>query len=157
MNHLGASLDPHAAFLLNRGLKTLALRVRQQNQSALTIARFLESHAAVAKVNYPGLETHPRHHRARELFEGFGGMLSFELKGSVERADAFLRNTNIPIVAPSLGGVETLLTRPRTTSHAGMSAQDRKRLGITDELIRMSVGIEATDELLEDLAQALQQ
>jgi cystathionine beta-lyase/cystathionine gamma-synthase len=157
MNHLGASLDPHAAFLLNRGLKTLALRVRQQNQSALTIARFLESHAAVAKVNYPGLETHPRHHRARELFEGFGGMLSFELKGSVERADAFLRNTNIPIVAPSLGGVETLLTRPRTTSHAGMSAQDRKRLGITDELIRMSVGIEATDELLEDLAQALRQ
>jgi cystathionine beta-lyase/cystathionine gamma-synthase len=156
MNHLGGSLDPHAAFLLNRGLKTLALRVRHQNRSALTIARFLERHAAVAKVNYPGLETHPRHQRARELFEGFGGMLSFELKGSVERADAFLRNANIPIVAPSLGGVETLLTRPRTTSHAGMSAQDRKRLGITDELIRMSVGIEATDELLEDLAQALQ-
>lgn len=157
MNHLGGSLDPHAAFLLNRGLKTLALRVRQQNHSALTIARFLESHAALAKVNYPGLETHPRHQRARELFEGFGGMLSFELNGSVERAEAFLHKTKIPIVAPSLGGVETLLTRPRTTSHAGMSPQDRKRLGISDELIRMSVGIEATDELIEDLAQALEQ
>jgi cystathionine beta-lyase/cystathionine gamma-synthase len=157
MNHLGGSLDPHAAFLLNRGLKTLALRVRHQNQSALTIARFLESHAAVAKVNYPGIESHPRHLRARELFEGFGGVLSFELKGLTERAEQFLHSTKIPIIAPSLGGVETLLTRPRTTSHAGLSAEDRQRLGISDQLIRMSVGIEATDELLEDLAQALQQ
>jgi cystathionine beta-lyase/cystathionine gamma-synthase len=157
MNHLGGSLDPHAAYLLHRGLKTLPLRVRHQNQSALTIAKFLESHAQVGKVNYAGLESHPRHQRARELFEGFGGVLSFELTGSAQRADHFLRSTRIPIIAPSLGGVETLLTRPVTTSHAGMSAADRKRLGITDTLIRMSVGVEATDELLEDLAQALQQ
>jgi cystathionine beta-lyase/cystathionine gamma-synthase len=156
LNHLGGSLDPHAAYLLHRGLKTLGLRVRHQNQSALTIAKFLESHAEVAKVNYAGLESHPRHQRARELFEGFGGVLSFELKGSTQRADDFLHRTKIPIVAPSLGGVETLLTRPVTTSHAGMSASDRKRLGISDTLIRMSVGVEATDELLEDLAQALQ-
>jgi cystathionine beta-lyase/cystathionine gamma-synthase len=157
MNHLGGSLDPHAAYLLHRGLKTLPLRVRHQNQSALTIAKFLESHAQVGRVNYAGLESHPRHQRARELFEGFGGVLSFELTGSAQRADHFLRSTRIPIIAPSLGGVETLLTRPVTTSHAGMSAADRKRLGITDTLIRMSVGVEATDELLEDLAQALQQ
>jgi cystathionine beta-lyase/cystathionine gamma-synthase len=131
--------------------------VRHQNQSALTIAKFLESHAQVAKVNYAGLESHPRHQRARELFEGFGGVLSFELTGSTQRAERFLHSTRIPIIAPSLGGVETLLTRPVTTSHASISAADRKRLGITDALIRMSVGIEATDELLEDLAQALQQ
>jgi cystathionine beta-lyase/cystathionine gamma-synthase len=155
MNHLGGSLDPHAAYLLHRGLKTLALRVRQQNQSALTLARFLESRTEVVKVNYAGLESHPGHQRARELFAGFGGVLSFELQGSTQRAESFLHSTRIPIIAPSLGGVETLLTRPVTTSHAGLSAQDRQRLGISDTLIRMSVGVEAVEELQEDLAQAL--
>jgi cystathionine beta-lyase/cystathionine gamma-synthase len=155
MNHLGGSMDPHAAFLLQRGLKTLALRVRHQNHSALAIAKFLASHAAVARVNYPGLESHPRHQRARELFEGYGGMLSFELDGSTERAEQFMRRVQIPIVAASLGGVETLLIRPAVSSHAGMSAEQRRQLGISDRLIRMSVGIEATDELMEDLAQAL--
>jgi cystathionine beta-lyase/cystathionine gamma-synthase len=155
MNHLGGSMDPHAAFLLQRGLKTLALRVRHQNQSALAIAKFLAGHAAVARVNYPGLESHPRHQRARELFEGYGGMLSFELDGSTERAEQFMRRVQIPIVAASLGGVETLLMRPAVSSHAGMSADQRRQLGISDRLIRMSVGIEATDELMDDLAQAL--
>jgi cystathionine beta-lyase/cystathionine gamma-synthase len=155
LNHLGGSLDPHAAFLLNRGLKTLALRVRFQNQSTLAIARFLASHPAIARVNYPGLETHPRHRRARELFEGFGGVLSFELKGSADRTEAFLKRTTLPAIAPSLGGVESLLTRPATSSHAGLSRDDRLRLGITDNLIRMSVGIEATEEILEDLQRAL--
>jgi len=156
VNHLGGSMDPHAVFLLQRGIKTLALRVRQQNQTALTIARFLASHPAVASVNYPGLESHRRHQRARELFEGCGGVLSFELKGSTERAEQFMHATRIPIVAPSLGGVESLLTRPATTSHAGLSPEDRLRLGIGDTLIRMSVGIEATEELVQDLAQALE-
>jgi cystathionine beta-lyase/cystathionine gamma-synthase len=156
MNHLGGSMDPHAVFLLQRGIKTLALRVRQQNHSALMIARFLANHPAVASVNYPGLESHPRHERARELFEGCGGMLSFELKGSTERAQRFIHATRIPIVAPSLGGVESLLTRPATTSHAGLSPEARLRLGIGDTLIRMSVGIEATEELVDDLAQALE-
>jgi cystathionine beta-lyase/cystathionine gamma-synthase len=156
MNHLGGSMDPHAAWLLYRGLKTLALRVRQQNQSALEIAGFLKQHPAVAQVNYAGLESHAQHQRARELFSGFGGVLSFELEGSTERAEQFMHRTQIPIVAPSLGGVETLLTRPAVTSHAGMSSQSRQRLGISDHLIRMSVGIEATDELIEDLAQALE-
>jgi cystathionine beta-lyase/cystathionine gamma-synthase len=155
LNHLGGSLDPHAAYLLQRGVKTLGLRVRHQNQSALTIAKFLESHEEVVKVHYAGLESHPRHQRARELFAGFGGVLSFELKGGAARAETFIHRTSIPVVAPSLGGVETLLTRPVTTSHAGLSAADRQRLGISDSLIRMSVGVEATDELLEDLAQAL--
>jgi cystathionine beta-lyase/cystathionine gamma-synthase len=136
-------------------MKTLALRVRYQNQSALRIAQFLEKHHAVARVNYPGLESHPRHQRARELFDGFSGMLSFELKGGMEAADKFMQRAAIPIVAPSLGGVETLVTRPATTSHAGLSREDRERLGISDGLVRVSVGIEATDELIEDFDQAL--
>jgi cystathionine beta-lyase/cystathionine gamma-synthase len=155
LNHLGGSLDPHAAFLLHRGLKTLAVRMHYQNESALKVAHFLESHPAVTQVNYPGLESHPRHHRARELFEGFSGMLSFELKGEVEAAERFIRKTTLATVAPSLGGIETLVTRPATTSHAGMAPEDRRRLGITDGLIRVSIGIEATEDLLEDFEQAL--
>lgn len=155
LDHLGGSLDPHACFLLHRGMKTLALRVRYQNESALKIARFLHNHPAMAKVNYPGLESHPQHSRARELFDGFGGMLSFELKGSTDMADRFMKSTRLPIKAPSLGGVETLLTRPVKTSHSGMSPEDRKALGITDGLIRMSVGIENPDDIIEDFDQAL--
>lgn len=155
LNHLGGTLDPHAAWLLERGLKTLALRVRQQNQSALMIAKFLSGHSAVRRVNYPGLSTHPSHARAQELFEGFGGMLSFELAGDVEHTEAFMHRTRIPVIAASLGGVETLLTRPATTSHSGMTPEQRHEAGISDSLVRMSVGIEATDELIDDLAQAL--
>ncbi len=153
--HLGGSLDPHAAFLLHRGMKTLALRVRHQNASALAIARHLERHAAIARVNYPGLESHPRHARAQKLFGGFGGMLSFELRGGLEAADRLLDRLELPISAPSLGGVESLITRPATTSHSGMSRQDRAKLGIGDALVRLSVGIEATDDLIADFEQAL--
>jgi len=155
LNHLGGCLDPHACFLLHRGLKTLAVRMRYQNESALKIARFLEAHPEVVKVNYPGLESHPRHQRARELFDGFSGMMSFELRGGIKAAERFLKNITIPIVAPSLGGVETLITRPATTSHSGMSQEDRLALGISDGLIRLSVGIEATEDLIEDCEQAL--
>ena len=150
LDHLGGSLDPHAAFLLHRGMKTLALRVRFQNESALAIARFLEAHPAVERVNYPGLETYHRHGRARELFDGFSGVMSFELKGGVEEAQEFISRTTLPISAPSLGGVETLITRPATTSHSGMPAEDRRRLGISDRLIRLSVGIEATGDIIQD-------
>jgi cystathionine beta-lyase/cystathionine gamma-synthase len=155
LNHLGGSLDPHAAFLLHRGMKTLAVRMRCQNESGLKVAQFLEEHPSVAGVNYPGLKTHPQHKRARELFEGFGGVLSFELKGGVEAAERFIRRTTLPIAAPSLGGIETLITRPVTTSHSGLSPEYRKKLGITDSLIRISLGIEATEELIEDFNQAL--
>jgi cystathionine beta-lyase/cystathionine gamma-synthase len=157
LNHLGGTLDPHACFLLHRGIKTLAVRVRQQNQSALRIAQFLESHGAVRKVNYPGLESHPGHQRARELFDGFGGMLSFELVGGVEAADRFISRTTLPTLAPSLGGVESLITRPATTSHSGLSPEERMAAGISDGLIRLSVGIESTDDLIEDFDRALGQ
>jgi cystathionine beta-lyase/cystathionine gamma-synthase len=153
--HLGGSLNPHACFLLHRGMKTLALRVRYQNQSALQIARFLANHPAVARVNYPGLESHPRHQRACRLFDGFSGMLSFELGAGVEGARRLIRNASLPVVAPSLGGVETLITRPATTSHVAISAAERKELGISDGLIRLSVGLESTEDLIEDLDQAM--
>jgi cystathionine beta-lyase/cystathionine gamma-synthase len=155
MNHLGGCMDPHAVFLLNRGLMTLALRIRHQNQSTLRIAQFLQGHRAVAKVNYAGLESHPRHARARKLFAGFGGVLSFELRGSEEQANQLMAKVALPAVAPSLGGIRSLITRPAITSHAGLSREERLRAGISDGLIRLSIGIEDTDDLLEDLEQAL--
>jgi cystathionine beta-lyase/cystathionine gamma-synthase len=153
--HLGGSLDPHACFLLQRGMKTLALRVRHQNHSAQKLAETLAAHPAVDRVNYPGLPYQPGHGRARELLEGFGGMVSFELKGGLAAAERFMRRVTVPIVAPSLGGVETLVTRPAITSHAGMSAEERKAAGISDSLIRLSVGIEDTRDLIDDFENAL--
>jgi len=155
LNHLGGTLDPHACFLLHRGIKTLAVRMRHHNASALELARFLERHPAVAKVAHPGLESHPRHARAREFFDGTSGMLSFEPRGGVAAAESFLKRVRIPISAPSLGGVESLVTRPATTSHRGMSPADRERLGITDSLVRVSVGLEASEDLMADFARAL--
>lgn len=155
LNHLGGTLDPHACFLLHRGMKTLAVRVRYQNDSALKIAQFLERYPAVAHVNYPGLESHPRYQRARELFNGCSGMLSFELRGGIQAAERFMKNTTLPIIAPSLGGIETLVIRPAATSHSGMSPEDRRQMGISDSLIRVSVGLEATEEIVEDFDRAL--
>ena len=155
LNHLGATLDPNTCFLLHRGIKTLAVRVKHQNKSALAIAGYLESHQAIKSVNYPGLESHPEHEMAKELLDGYGGMLSFELKGGLEAAERLINNVTLPICAPSLGGVESLITRPATTSHSGMSPKERGALGISDSLIRLSVGIEAKDDLIADLDQAL--
>ncbi len=152
---LGGSMDPHVCFLLHRGLKTLALRVRHQNESAGKIAQFLENHPAIDKVNYPGLKNHSGHRRASRLFDGFGGMVSFELKGEAKAAERFMKAVTIPVIAPSLGGVETLMTRPATTSHLSMAPEERRKLGISDGLIRLSVGIEATDDLIEDFEAAL--
>ncbi|MCH8333136.1 PLP-dependent transferase, partial [Candidatus Sumerlaeota bacterium] len=106
-------------------------------------------------VSYPGLKSHPQHKRATDLFDGYGGMLSFELEGGAEASRRFMDQVTLACIAPSLGGVETLLTRPAITSHAGLSAADRARLGITDALMRLSVGIEATEDLIEDFDQAL--
>lgn len=155
LNHLGGSMDPHACFLLHRGIKTLAVRVKQQNESAFVLAEFLQKHPKVAAVNYPGLASHPQYGKSKDWFRGFGGMLSFEMKDGLGAAEKFIANAQLLVKAPSLGGVESLVTRPATTSHAGMSRADRRRLGITDSLIRISVGIEATEDLLADFEQAL--
>ena len=155
INLFGGSLDPHAGFLLARGIKTLAVRVQAQNANALALARFLRDHPAVAAVNYPGLKSHPDHAHAEKLLSGFGGMLSLRLHGGEQAAQALLDAVTLAYVAPSLGGVETLITRPVATSHAGMSLQDRERLGITADLIRISSGIEGTQDLVGDFARAL--
>ena len=156
INLFGGSLDPHAGFLLARGIKTLSLRVRAQNANALALARFLEDHPAVAAVNYPGLASHPDHAHAAELLSGFGGMLSLRLHGGEQAAQALADAVTLAYSAVSLGGVETLVTRPAATSHAGMSPQDRDSLGITGDLIRVSTGIEGTQDLVGDFAQALE-
>jgi len=155
LDHLGGSLDPHACFLLERGMKTLALRVRRQNESAQKLAETLAAHRAVARVHYPGLREHPGHERAARLFDGMGGMLSFELRGGVPVAERFSAALSIPALAPSLGGVETLVTRPALTSHSALAPEERGALGIADSLIRVSVGIEAAEDLIADFAQAL--
>ena len=131
------------------------MRVRYQNESALQIVRFLANHNEVDRANYPGLGESRGHSTAKSLFAGYGGMLSFEIKGDLERVERFLSRLRIPIVAPSLGGAETLVIRPAVTSHAGLSSEERAAAGISDTLVRLSVGLEATADLIEDLDQAL--
>lgn len=156
LNLLGGSLDPHACFLLHRGLKTLGVRVRQQCASALAVARVLERSPAVRHVHYPGLASNPSHERARALLDGgFGAMLSVELEGGVQAAERFVSRLRLAVDAPSLGGPETLVTRPALTSHAGLDPEVRRGLGIGDGLVRMSVGLEAADDLIADVQQAL--
>ncbi len=155
LNHLGGSLDPHGCYLLERGLKTLGLRVGHQTGSAGRIAARLVEHPAIARVNYPGLPAHPQHERAKRLLDGFGGMMSFELKGGVEPAEAFLAKLQLPAVAVSLGGAESLIVRPAAAVHSALSPEERASSGISDGLIRFSVGLEGTDDLLADLLAAL--
>ncbi|APR79709.1 Cystathionine gamma-lyase [Minicystis rosea] len=155
LNHFGGCLNPETCALLHRGMKTLALRVAAQNENALALARALAESPAVARVHYPGLSSHPGHARAASLFRGFGGMLSFEPKGGLAATETFLQRLTIPLVAPSLGGVETLVILPSKSSHVGLAPEERRALGIQDELVRVSVGIEAKDELIEDFLRAL--
>ena len=152
----GAALDPFAAYLLLRGLKTLALRIERQNASALKVAEFLEQHPAVARVFYPGLASHPQHEIAKKQMPGgFGGMLSFALRGGYEQVKRFLPRLNYAHRAANLGAVETIVGPPATTSHVEVSAADRAAMGIPEALIRYSTGIEDVSDLLADLAQAL--
>ncbi|HVO69287.1 MAG TPA: PLP-dependent transferase, partial [Aggregatilineaceae bacterium] len=151
----GASLDPMAAYLLLRGMKTLHLRIRQQNQSALQIARFLETHDAVSRVFYPGLESHENHAIATRQMRGFGGVLSFTLKGDFDAVRAFIPRLRYAHAAANLGAVETVVGPPATTSHVECTAEERAAMGIPESLIRYSVGIEDTEDLIADLTQAL--
>jgi cystathionine beta-lyase/cystathionine gamma-synthase len=152
---MGGVLDAHTCFLLERGLKTLPVRVNAQNATAHRIAEYLEGHPRVASVNYPGLQSHAQHDRAARLFDGFGGMLSFELAGGVEAAEDFLGKLTLPAHAASLGGAESLIVRPAAATHGGIPPEERARSGITDGLIRFSVGLEDVEDLLEDLENAL--
>jgi cystathionine gamma-synthase len=151
----GAALDPHAAYLLLRGLKTLHLRVERQNASALRVARFLETHPAIAAVYYPGLASHPQHAIAARQMRGFGGVVSFALHGGFGAVKAMLPRLRYAHRAANLGAVETIAGPPATTSHVELTAAERASLGIPEGLVRYSVGIEDVDDLLADLERAL--
>ncbi|MCK5291494.1 MAG: aminotransferase class I/II-fold pyridoxal phosphate-dependent enzyme [Thermoplasmata archaeon] len=152
---MGGSMDPHAAFLLQRGMMTLAVRMQRHNENGLRVAEFLQGHKKVTKVNYPGLQSHPSHELAKEMMDGFGGMLSFEVKGRRKEANKFLKSLKLLLAAPSLGGVETLISVPAETSHSYLSRKERLGQGIKDNLIRVSVGIEDFEDIKKDLNQAL--
>jgi len=151
----GQAPDPFACWLLERGMKTLDVRVKRGNENAMRIAEWCETHPAVARVHYPGLASHPDHAIARETLDGFGAMLAIELVGGGEAADRFLRRLRLVAHATSLGGVDTLVSEPRYTSHAHLSAEQRAAVGIPDGFLRFSVGIEDADDLIADLAHAL--
>ena len=153
--HFGGSADPHACFLFERGLKTLALRMERHGRNGQGLAEYLESRPEIRWIHYPGLRSDPGHRFASDLFDGYSGMLSF-YTDTVERADRLIERLQIATHAPSLGGPETLVVRPARSSHLGLSEADRERLGITDDLVRISVGLENLEELIADFAQALE-
>lgn len=155
LKSFGPNLDPHALWLLDRGIKTLAVRVQRQNDTALSLARWLAGHPAVRAVHYPGLESHPDHATARDLLDGFGGMLAFVVDGGDDAARAVLDRFELIAAAPSLGGVESLASMPAFTSHTGLDPEARRALGIDDGFIRLSVGIEDESDLRADLDAAL--
>jgi cystathionine beta-lyase/cystathionine gamma-synthase len=151
----GPALDPHPAWLLDRGLRTLEARVLRHNENAMSVARALEANPGVARVIYPGLASHPDHALAKELLSGFGGMVSVVLKGGGDAADRFVSRLRVALAAPSLGGVETLVSQPRYTSHVGLSPAQREAIGIPDGFVRLSIGIENAVDLIADFEQAL--
>jgi cystathionine beta-lyase/cystathionine gamma-synthase len=152
---LGGTMDPHAAWLLLRGVKTLAVRVQRQNDNALRVAQFLAQHSKVRRVHYPFVEGHPQRALAMEQMHGGGGVLSFEIDGTGEDAKRLAEALHLFTLAPSLGGVDSLVTLPVLTSHAMISAEQRQKMGVTEQMIRLSVGIENVDDLIADLEQAL--
>ena len=151
----GGSMDPMGAFLLLRGIKTLALRMERHNGNGMEVARFLESHPRVDRVHYPGLVSHPQHLLAKEQMTGFGGMVSFEVKGGRKAAEKVLRSFKVIKMATSLGGVDSLASMPLNSSHSSLTPEERDRLGIRDELVRLSLGIEDVEDLIQDLNDAL--
>jgi cystathionine beta-lyase/cystathionine gamma-synthase len=153
---LGNCMDPHASWVLVRGLKTLAVRVARQNENAQRVAEFLSEHAKVRSVHYPFLKSHPQYAAARQQMSGGGGMVSFEVEGTGEDARRVSEAMRLFTLAPSLGGVESLVSIPVLTSHAMIPAQERGRMGVTEQMIRLSVGIENADDLIADLEHALQ-
>ena len=152
---LGGSMDPHAAWLLLRGIKTLAVRVQRQNENALKIAQFLAQHPKVRRVFYPFLEGNPQRALAMEQMSGGGGVLSFEVDGTGDDARRLAESLRLFTLAASLGGVDSLVTIPVLTSHAMISAEERRKMGVTEQMIRLSVGIESTDDLIADLDRGL--
>ncbi len=152
--HLGGILDPIAAWLLLRGLKTLGLRMERHNQSGMQVAKYLERHPKVKRVYYPGLSSHPDHSIAIQQMKGFGGVVSFEIDGDIEKTMKFVESLELCLLAPSLGGTETLATQPVTSSHYFVDEESRRRAGITNQLVRLALGVEDPQDIISDLEQA---
>ncbi|PKP48969.1 MAG: methionine gamma-lyase [Bacteroidetes bacterium HGW-Bacteroidetes-11] len=152
---MGCNMDPHQAYMVIRGVRTLGIRVERAQQSAMEIARFLEAHPKVDWVKYPGLESHPQHELAKTQMKGFGSMISFGLKGGLEAGKILMNEVQLAILAVSLGGVETLIQHPASMTHSKMKPEDRLKAGITEGLVRFSVGIEDVEDLIDDLKQGL--
>ncbi len=155
LNAMGTCASPFDCWLVLRGIETLPVRMRQHEENAIAVANYLKGHPAVNRVFYPGLDSHPGHEIARRQMKGFGGVVSFELKGGVEAVNSFLKRIRVFSLAESLGGVASLAEHPATMSHASMPKDYRKKVGITDEVVRLSVGLENIDDLIEDISQAL--
>jgi cystathionine beta-lyase/cystathionine gamma-synthase len=151
----GQAIDPHAAWLIDRGMRTLALRMERHNQNGLAVAQWAERHGGIVKVHYPGLPSHPDHARAKQVLNGFGGMVGLELKGGAKAAERLLNQLKLITHAPSLAGVETLVSEPRLTSHKSIGAEGRAKIGIPDGFLRLSCGIEDAADIIGDLEQAL--
>ena len=155
MIYLGGNMDPHQAYLTSRGVKTLALRMDKSQESAMKVAKYLEKHPKIEWVKYPGLESHPQYQLAKKQMSGFGTMMSFEVKGGITAGELLMNNVKLAMLAVSLGGVETLIQHPASMTHAGLSQQSREEAGITDGLVRFSVGIEDCEDIIADLENAL--
>ncbi|MCF6185679.1 MAG: aminotransferase class I/II-fold pyridoxal phosphate-dependent enzyme [Bacteroidales bacterium] len=155
MVYLGGNMDPHQAFLTHRGLKTLSIRMEKAEENAMKIAEYLEKHSKVEWILYPGLKSHPQHELAKKQMKGFSSMISFGLKGGLDAGRIVMDNVHLAALAVSLGGVETLIQHPASMTHAGMSKEAREKAGITDGLVRFSVGIENVEDIIEDLEQAI--
>lgn len=152
----GNVIDPHQAFLLERGIKTLGVRVNHQNASTLKVAQYLDNHPKIERVFYPGLESHPDYEIAKKQMSGFGGVVSFEVVGDLESTGQFIDRLRIPYIAPSLGGVESLIEQPAYVSYYDLTSEERKAVGINDNLVRFALGIEDADDIIADLEQALE-
>lgn len=155
MTNLGCNMDPHQAFMTRRGLKTLAIRIDRAQENAIQIARYLEMHPKVEWVKFPGLKSHPQYELALRQMKGPGAMISFELKGGIQAGKVLMDNVKVMLLAVSLGGIETLIQHPASMTHSKVHVDDRHHAGITDGLVRLSVGIEKLDDLIGDLEQAL--
>ncbi|MBI2979964.1 MAG: PLP-dependent transferase [Chloroflexi bacterium] len=156
LNAMGTCASPFDCWLVLRGIETLPVRMRQHEENALAVANYLQQHPAVKRVFYPGLKSHPGHELAKRQMKGFGGMVSFELKGGIEAVKTCLRRIKIIVMAESLGGIASLAEHPATMSHASMPKEHRQKVGISDDLVRLSVGLENKDDLIDDLRQALE-
>jgi methionine-gamma-lyase len=155
MVYMGCNMDPTQSYMVLRGLKTLGIRMERAQDNAMQVARFLESHPKVAWIKYPGLTSHPQYELARLQMKGFGSMMSFGLDGGYEAGRKLMDNVHLAILAVSLGGVETLIQHPASMTHAGISQENKMAAGISDDLVRLSVGIEDAQDIIDDLEQAL--